>query len=140
MPTVSGVSLAAPAYNEAEGIETIVRSWIDYLEKDLRIPEFEIVICNDGSADGTGGILDDLAALRPQVKPIHLSRNQGAAVALTTAIRNTTLPWVLLIDSDGQYNIDNLQKFISAVEGIGYEAATGVRMAKHDSLFTRLGS
>jgi len=132
--------VAAPAYNEAEGIDNVVRGWIDYLENTLRIPEFEIVICNDGSADSTGNILDKLAADYPQVKPLHFARNQGGAAAMTAAIRHTTLPWVLMIDSDGQYGIDSLHKMISAVEETGSRAATAVRIVKRDNLFTRLGS
>ncbi len=95
------LSLAAPAYNEVEGIEAVVSDWIAYLEKAEFVSDYEIVVCNDGSKDATGAILDKMAEANPHVKPVQMQKNQGAAAALTTAIAHTTKDWVLLVDSDG---------------------------------------
>jgi dolichol-phosphate mannosyltransferase len=54
------LSVAAPAYNEAEGIAAVVMDWHGFLATQS-LADFEIVICNDGSADETGAILDQLA-------------------------------------------------------------------------------
>jgi len=137
---LSEVALAAPAFNEAESIEQVVEDWVSYLAGNPSLERFEIVVCNDGSRDRTGDILDDLARRHPQVRPIHLPKNQGAAVALTRAIAATTLDWVLLIDSDGQFPIENLQRMTSAVSAEGVQAAMGVRPVKQDSAFARFGS
>jgi hypothetical protein len=50
------------------------------------IAEFEIVVCDDGSRDATGEILDRLARAHREVRPLHFAANQGAAAALTAAI------------------------------------------------------
>ena len=134
------ISLAAPAYNEAESIEAVVESWVTFLSALPDLECFEIVVCNDGSRDRTGDILDNLARRHPQVRPIHMAANQGAAVALTRAIAGTTLGWVLLIDSDGQFPISNLPRMMQAVASSGSRAAIGVRPAKQDSAFARFGS
>lgn len=133
------VSLAAPAYNEGEGIEEVVLEWVGYLRDRLSPGHFEIVICNDGSKDDTGAVLDRLAKQYPELKPVHHARNQGASAALITAIRATTKPWVLLIDSDGQFPVDNLDRFLAAWED-GVDAYLGVRPDKKDKLFSRAGS
>jgi len=134
------ISLAAPAYNESESIQAVVESWVSHLRSVPWIKRFEIVVCNDGSRDNTAEILAQLAEKYTEVQPVYLAVNQGAAVALATAISHTTLPWVLLIDSDGQFPIENIQAMVDAIEAKDARAVTGVRPSKADSAFARFGS
>jgi len=134
------VAVAAPAYNEAESVQAVVESWVAYLSNVSGLQRFEIVVCNDGSRDRTGEILDELARRHSQLRPVHLETNQGAAAALTRAISRTTMGWVLLIDADGQFPIENLLRMADAVGQSGSRAAIGVRPVKQDSAFARFGS
>jgi len=132
------LSVAAPAYNEGEGIAAVIADWHGFLAgQDLA--DFEIVICNDGSKDDTGAILDRLALAFPQLKPIHFAANQGAAAALNAAIAATKGDWVLLLDSDGQFPIQNLGAMLAALGQSGGLAAIGIRQKK-DVAFARFGS
>ena len=132
------LSLAAPAYNEAEGIAAVVTEWHGFLAgQDLA--DFEIVICNDGSKDDTGAILDRLASSMPRLKPLHFAANQGAAAALNAAIAATRGDWVLLLDSDGQFPIQNLPAMLASLRQCDGLAATGIRRKK-DVAFARFGS
>jgi glycosyltransferase involved in cell wall biosynthesis len=137
---VRAISIAAPAYNEAEGIIEVVEGWLTYLSNLKELTDFEIVVCNDGSGDKTGRLLDQLASTNPHLKPVHHVTNRGAAAALATAIQQTIYPWVLLTDSDGQYGIETTKLLIEAVERSASCAAVGVRVKKHDSVFARVGS
>lgn len=132
------LSLAAPAYNEAEGIEMVVAEWHSFLAAQNDVAEFEIVICNDGSKDRTGDILDRLTLPFPQLRPVHFARNQGAAAALKAAIAATRYDWVLLLDSDGQFPIANLPAMLAALRN-GGRAAIGIRQKK-DAAFAQFGS
>ncbi|MES2471449.1 MAG: glycosyltransferase family 2 protein, partial [Pseudomonadota bacterium] len=132
------LSVAAPAYNEAAGIEAVVAEWHGFLAGRSDIASFEIVICNDGSMDGTGDMLDRLKLQFPHLRPLHFARNQGAAAALNAAIAATTGDWVLLLDSDGQFPIQNLPDMIDAVRH-GGRAAIGIRQKK-DVPFAQFGS
>ena len=133
------LSVAAPAFNEADAIEDVVLAWVGYL-RDARLVRFEIVICDDGSTDKTGAILERLAAELPELKVVTLPVNRGAAAALTAAIARTTMDWVLLIDTDGQFPIENLGRLQRAVTRDGGRAAVGVRRHKKDFAFARFGS
>lgn len=133
------LSIAAPAFNEEQSIESTVEDWIRHLSGQPGIREFEIVICDDGSRDRTGGILDALAVRHREIRPIHFSRNQGAAAALAAAIATTIMDWVLLTDSDGQFPIENLEPMIAAVNRERTAAAIGIRRKK-DRLFARFGT
>jgi len=133
------LSLAAPAFNEAEGIRPVIESWRRYLAEQPDIEDFEIVVCDDGSRDATGAILDGLASEYPEVIPLHFQQNQGAAAALTTAISSTTLDWVLLIDSDDQFPITNLDRMLVTARRQSSPAVIGIRRKK-DRLFARFGT
>src|SRR5881394_340694 len=124
------LSVAAPAYNEEAGIRDVVHSWIDYLRKSPEVRDFEIVVCNDGSSDHTGAILRELANANPELRVVDFSQNQGAAAALTAAIQLTRLDWVMLIDSDGQFPIENFPALLSALRRDDTLAAIGVRKKK----------
>ena len=137
---VHKLSLAAPAYNESAGIVPLVDGWLAYLRQAKLAGAFEIVICNDGSKDQTGALMDDLARVNPEFRPVHHKVNQGAAAALTTAIQHTKGDWVLLIDSDGQFPLENLPTMMKAAFAEKSGAVVGVRTRKQDSAFTRFGS
>jgi len=133
------LSVAAPAYNEADGIEAVIAEWHAFLVAQSAVAEFEIVICNDGSKDATGDMLDRLTLSYPQLRPLHFVTNQGAAAALNAAIAATKGDWVLLMDSDGQFAIQNLPDMLTALSRSGGQAAIGIRQKK-DAAFAQFGS
>jgi dolichol-phosphate mannosyltransferase len=140
MSMLSTISIAAPAYNEGENIHAAVEGWARFLQERFRPDDYEIVVCDDGSGDNTGMLLGNLAREFPSVRPCRHAVNQGAAAALTTAIRHTTKDWVLLLDADGQYPIENLDAFLAEMERSPNPAFIGYRTHKVDSAFARFGS
>lgn len=133
------LSVAAPAYNEAEGLRELIQHWHTFLSEHIQIATFEIIICNDGSQDDTGPILDALAVQYPEVKPLHFTKNRGAAAALSEAISHTQFEWVLLTDTDSQFPIENLQRMLPHMQLPGMLAVMGIRNKK-DRWFARFGS
>src|SRR6478752_6450580 len=96
--TPSMLSVVAPVYDEEELIEEFVARTIaavaDY--------EFELVLVNDGSSDGTPDLLDGIASTDPRVRVIHLSRNFGHQAALTAGLEHAAGDVVAMIDADLQ--------------------------------------
>jgi cellulose synthase/poly-beta-1,6-N-acetylglucosamine synthase-like glycosyltransferase/peptidoglycan/xylan/chitin deacetylase (PgdA/CDA1 family) len=86
------VSIVVPAYNEAAGIEQAVRSLAssDY-------PEFEVIVVDDGSTDGTGELVDSLRL--PGVRVIR-EPNKGKAEALNTAVAAASYDLIAAVDAD----------------------------------------
>ena len=95
LPEYPPVTVIVPCHNEGRDIEDTV----EYLLAST-YPDFDILLVNDGSADETRNILDALAARYPQVRVIHCARNQGKAVALTTASLMTPAQYLCCIDAD----------------------------------------
>ena len=138
--SVRSLSIAAPAYNEGQGIVPVVQHWLKYLRGRTDLDSFEIVICNDGSRDDTAKKLESIASGDDRLVVIEHGVNQGAGAAVATAIAGTTSEWVLLIDSDGQFAIENFDVLLQGVRASGAPAAIGVRTKKLDSAFARFGS
>lgn len=133
------LSVAAPAYDEAASIGAVVTGWSDVLRSHPGVAEWEIVVCDDGSRDGTGAILSGLAEDIPELVVVGFAHNRGAGAAIAEAIRVTRLDWVLLTDSDGQFPIANLDRMLAALAG-GGRAFSGARSQKADAAAYRLGS
>lgn len=124
------LSIAAPAYNEADCLLEVVNSWTNYLDQNSIIGDYEIIICNDGSTDDTGLILNNLAKNNPKIKVIHFINNVGAAAALKSAIKNTQMELVFLLDSDGQFPISNFKAMLNKMVKSKCEAVIGIRKKK----------
>ena len=92
------VSVVAPAYDEADLIATFVQRTLAALEGE----QAELVVVDDGSRDGTGDLLDDLAAREPRLRVVHLSRNFGHQAALTAGLEHARGEAVVMIDADLQ--------------------------------------
>ena len=135
---LTALSVAAPAYNEAAGIARFVESWLEH-PHTRGLDGFELVVCDDGSTDGTGEILATLAARHPSLRVVTHARNRGAGAAMATAIAATRLDWVLLDDADGQFPPDNLRSLAAALESNEARALLGTRKDKQDAPFARMG-
>jgi glycosyltransferase involved in cell wall biosynthesis len=127
------LSVAAPCYNEAEAITPVLAEWDAVL---ARVPRpTEIVLCNDGSTDGTGAVLERLRQVYPRLRVVSNATNGGYGRALRSAIAATRGTYVATIDSDGQFDLADALTLASELEGGGYDAVTGWRIAKNDSAF-----
>ncbi|SPT60215.1 glycosyltransferase family 2 protein [Actinomadura madurae] len=135
-----GISVAAPAYNEAATILDVVAEWQAYLRRNALVGEWEIVVCDDGSTDATADILEELRVGCPELVIVRFDRNRGAGAAIRAAIGHTRLEWVLLLDSDGQFPIAGLDRFLGPVLAGEGTAFSGARVRKADGAAYRWGS
>jgi glycosyltransferase involved in cell wall biosynthesis len=125
------LSVAAPCYNEEDGIETVVSGWVETL-RDAPF-DWEIVVANDGSTDSTPAILERLHRQDARVRVVHLAHNAGYGRALSTAIGATRGEYVATIDSDGQFDLADGLELLEHADRQGLDAVTGRRAAKNDS-------
>lgn len=131
------LSVVAPVYNEAEGIEEVVRYWQRVLSAgDL---SSEIVLANDGSTDNTLELLKRLESEIPILKIVSYMPNRGYGYALKTAIRASKGKWILTLDSDGQFDLADFEKLLKLHEQQELDFVTGYRLRKNDT-FLRIGA
>jgi len=67
-------------------------------------PDFEIIVVDDGSGDGTAEIADELARTYPQVRAVHHPTNRDYGAALRTGFRSATKELIFYTDGDAQYD------------------------------------
>jgi glycosyltransferase involved in cell wall biosynthesis len=92
------LSVAAPMHDE----EATAIRFHERVAAALEGIPFELVIADDGSKDGTGAALAELAAKDDRVKVVTLSRNFGHQAALTAALEHSSGDVVVMLDGDLQ--------------------------------------
>jgi glycosyltransferase involved in cell wall biosynthesis len=127
------LSIVAPVYNEAEGIEQVVQYWLKVIQENGA--NAEIVLANDGSTDQTLEILENLSQKIPLLKVASYTPNRGYGYALKTAIRASKGQWVITLDSDGQFDLADFPSLLKLQNEKQLDFVTGYRMKKKDNLF-----
>lgn len=94
------LSILMPCFNEAESIEKVLREWQELLEEEAIA--YEIIVVNDGSADGTGRILDRIRRDNKRIKVIH-QLNSGAERAVRRGYELARGKWVLHAEASGRF-------------------------------------
>ncbi len=126
------LSICAPAYNEQETIEAVVRRWAEILsESEL---SGEIVIGNDGSTDDTASILQRIQGELSCLRVVSLPTNRGYGAALSAAVQASCGRYVLTIDSDGQFDVGEYPALLTELRRGGYDIVTGYRQRKRDRI------
>lgn len=102
------ISVIIPVYNVKPYLERCLRSVLRQTYKDL-----EIIMVDDGSTDGSGELADGLAASSPCISVIH-QNNQGLSGARNTGLRIASGEYVVFLDSDDEWLLDDgLEKLLS---------------------------
>ena len=103
------LSIIMPAFNEAAAIESAVRRSIAALEPWTA--DFEIVVVNDGSTDGSGEIAESIAVEDPRVRVLHNQRNLNYGASLMRGIEAARCDWVLHNGADLPLAPEDIQGF-----------------------------
>src|SRR6266700_897624 len=98
----AGLSVFFPAYNDSGTIASMVIRTVKAASE--LTPDFEIIVVDDGSADGTADIADELARTYPQVRAVHHPINRDYGAALQTGFRSATKELIFYTDGDAQYD------------------------------------
>lgn len=116
------LSCVVPAYNEQANLEAFLQALVPVLQ--TLTPDFEIIVVNDGSRDGTHDVAMRLVSEMP-LRYLALSRNYGKEAALSAGIDHARGNAVLLIDADFQHPLELLPE-MHALWQAGYEMVYGV--------------
>ena len=92
------LSVVAPMLDE----EDVAREFYERTTAALDGLHFELIVVDDGSTDGTGALLDELAAADDRLRVLHLSRSFGHQMAITAGLDHATGDAVAMIDGDLQ--------------------------------------
>ena len=128
------ISIVAPAYNEEKNLPAFIAAIVPVLES-IGEP-FEIIFVNDGSRDGTLGMLAAASAQDPRIKAIGLARNFGKDVALSAGLQHASGQAVIPIDCDLQHPVELIPQFVAKWRE-GYDMVLGVRSKRDEEGWLR---
>jgi dolichol-phosphate mannosyltransferase len=101
-----GLSLVVPAFNEAAVVRRVVWEADEVLSR--LFARYEVVVVDDGSADGTADRVAELAAHLPHVRLVRHPANRGYGAALRTGFEAARHDLVAFTDADGQFDLTDL--------------------------------
>lgn len=108
------LSVVVPVYNEAGTIETAVGTIDAYLR--TRWGDYEILIVESGSTDGTAEACDRLAARYPAVRVVHESARRGFGSAMKVGYRHATKGLVWLVTVDLPFELNSIEQALPLLE------------------------
>ncbi len=136
--TWRSLSLVLPAYNEEQVIAQTVESCLNAAKRFC--PNVEVIVVDDGSRDRTGAIIDEMAALNASVVALHHSPNRGYGGALLSGFGAARGEYVFFMDSDGQFDIEDIARLLPIAESAFGTVVLGYRERRRDSLQRRLNA
>ncbi len=128
------LSVVIPIKDERDNLRPLherLRRALDPLGKS-----YEIVFVDDGSSDGSYGVLQDLAGRDPRVKVVCLRRNYGQTPALQAGIDWSCGEVIITMDGDLQNDPDDIARLLSKLNE-GYDAVLGLRANRQDGFLLR---
>ncbi len=131
-----GLSLIMPAHNEEVAIADTVRAVLGAAAQWTE--DFEVIVVNDGSKDRTQAILEQIALTEPRLHIIIHETNQGYGAALVSGFEAATKELAFFMDSDGQFDIYDLEAFFPLIEE--FDAVLGYRIHRQDTWMRKLNA
>ena len=132
------VSVVAPAFDEAECIEAFVVELCAVLAGSGS--DHEVLCVDDGSTDGTLGLLHSLAGRFPGLRVVALEGHHGQSAAMAAGIRLARGRFVALMDADLQNDPADLRPLLELVRSGSCDCAVGVRTRRRDRWLRRFSS
>jgi len=118
------LSIVAPCYNEERSLKEFVGRMTSACETVT--DDYEIILVNDGSRDGTWGTMQQLVKDWPKVIGVNLARNHGHQLAVSAGLSLARGARVLILDADLQDPPELLAKMFELMEQ-GYDVVYGQR-------------
>ncbi len=127
----AGLSVFFPAYNDSGTIASLVVMAVQAARQ--LTADFEVIVVNDGSADATPRIVEELAGVYPEVRLINHERNRGYGGALQTGFASARKDIIFYTDGDAQYDPREMANLWERMDE-GVDLVNGYKISRSDPL------
>lgn len=128
------VSAIVPFFNERENLPTLHKNILTALLKTGK--SFEVIFIDDGSTDGGGRLIEELAAEDKRTKIIELRRNFGQTAAFAAGFAHARGRVYVTMDADNQNDPSDIPELLKKLDE-GFDCVSGWRKDRKDKLLTR---
>jgi glycosyltransferase involved in cell wall biosynthesis len=125
-----------PVYNEEENVRILVPKLLEVL-KGLH-KTYEVIFVDDGSSDGGGKVLKEMAIRYPPIRILRFKANRGLSAALLAGMREARGDILVTLDSDLQNDPADIPRLLQ--ELTHFDMATGWRQKREDPWLKRISS
>lgn len=123
--------MVIPAYNEQESLSKAVEDALAALGP--LVDNFELIVVDDGSTDGTNSLLRELVAEHhPRVRGLVHDTNRGYGAAIRSGFEAAGRELIFYTDADGQFDVSDLAHFIPLIDE--YDVIVGFRVYRYDTV------
>jgi len=124
-------SVVIPAFNEERRLPAYLEGVTAYFGG--RGDSYEVIVADDGSTDGTSGLVRDLGRAHPEVRLVRLDDNHGKGYAVRAGMGIARGDLRLMADADGATPIEEVERLEKAI-GEGADLAVGSRALRDRSV------
>lgn len=129
------LTIIVPLFNEAESLPELVR-WINRT-LDERGWEYEIIMVDDGSTDGSWKVVRELAEADGRIHGIRFRRNYGKSAALYHGFKAAGGNVVVTMDADLQDSPEEIPEMYRMVTEDGWDVVSGWKQHRQDNKLTK---
>ncbi len=130
------ISVVIPALNEADNLPGL----IDEIASALGAIEYEIVVADDASSDGTEAVLAALARDNPRLRHIRHGETLGQSASLKSAVGEARGVIAVMLDGDGQNDPAFIPAMLELLADPAVGLVAGQRIGRKDTFSKRVGS
>lgn len=131
--SVNSISVFFPCYNDAKTIGGLVEDAFKTLKKLTN--NYEVIVIDDGSADGSQEVLKKLAKKYPKTfRPVFHPRNRGYGGALKSGFKTARKELIFYTDGDAQYDVAELPLLYSLLTP-DVNFINGIKMERQDFVY-----
>ena len=116
-------TIIVPVYNEYPSVSEIMETFLEY----TFIEDFEVLVVDDGSFDGTSKVLESLSQQKDNFKLLRNEHNKGYGASLKTGIFNATTKTVIITDADGSYPNEKIPELFDIYQKDNLDMVVGAR-------------
>jgi dolichol-phosphate mannosyltransferase len=130
------VSIVIPLLDEREALPGLLE---EIARMGPALGEWEVVLVDDGSTDGTFELIERLAAGEDRIRGLKLRRNFGKSAALALGMKAARGDVIVTIDGDGQDDPADIPRLVEALDA-GADLVSGWKQQRRDPRFRRVAS